>query len=57
MGLLLLLLLRFLVHWHMHWGRFGIRMCVRVCVRRGGLSESSSDVEVVVSQVSGDDSV
>ena len=32
-------------------------MCVRVCVRRGGLSERSSDVEVVVSQISGGDGV
>ena len=45
------------VHWHMHWVRFGIRMCVRVCVRRGRLSERSSDVEVVVSQVSAGDGV
>ena len=30
-------------------------MCV--CVRRGGLSERSSDVEVVVSQISGGDGV
>ena len=28
-----------------------------MCVRRGGLSEMSSDVEVVVSQISGDDGV
>ena len=32
-------------------------MCVCVCVRRGGLSERSSDVEVVVSQISAGDGV
>ena len=45
------------VHWHMHWVRFGIRMCVRVCVRRGGLSERSSGVVLVVSQINRDDGV
>ena len=37
----------------MHWGRFGIR----VCERRGGLSERSSGVVLVVSQISGGDGV
>ena len=32
-------------------------MCVRVCVRRGGLSERSSGVVLVVSQISGGDGV
>ena len=39
----------------MHWVRIGT--CVCVCVRRGGLSERSSDVEVVVSQISAGDGV
>ena len=32
-------------------------MCVRVCVRRGRLSGRSSDVVVVVRQISGGDGV
>ena len=32
-------------------------MCVRVCVRRGGLSERSSGVVLVVSQINRDDGV
>ena len=52
--LLLLLLLRFLCA--LAHG-LGEDWDVCVCVRRGGLSERSSDVEVVVSQISGGDGV
>ena len=52
----LLLLLRFLCALAHALGE-AWDVCVCVCVRRGRLSERSSDVVVVVSQISGGDGV
>ena len=52
----LLLLLRFLCALAHALGE-AWDVCVCVCVRRGRLSERSSDVEVVVRQISGGDGV
>ena len=52
----LLLLLRFLCALAHALGE-AWDVCVCVCVRRGGLSERSSDVVLVVSQISAGDGV